>query len=1285
SDKDGTTEEIFQILSGNSDKLFEIQHSNQLVLIKNIFEDKQCQITVRVSDLHQFYSDVVLTLIFSKRMLEKPKLLTKRIDGYISTQTTTMINLGQLKVKDSHLYDYLYFELDQYQQKYFYLNTISNNQTELWINLNIPTQQTQNSRPLILTANIIVIGLKKQVFNSTDKNIDSIMLNTSAFSNYLNHETKSSFIVNHVDIRLWSIEKEMLERSISFTIQPYHYEQFFLNGLQKLKSTLAYIFGVNLKYVYIYAIQQQEKDEEQNNHKYSSRLNDNLHYGDDYDYDLDDGTNFIKNNSTIYSYQKINEDKIKSIELLISIARHQTRVSTKQSYSLRYLHKKLLFNVIRNNSDLIIRSSQIKVIHSITTSQCTSETCKNNGNCLSKIQLIQDSYYLYEMNTDEIYNLLMPKYKWKYQCLCTPHYIGSRCDIYQKHCFSNPCSSNERCIELNDSYECECIDEPCITMKNSDDLLDENMNKECININSPTCRDSSNLLTFDGYSYVRWKLNQTMPMINATFTFRTQIPQAILMKITTNSFTLGVNIIDGHISINYNSKQIMKLSSIQCNDGLWHDIQLFIDFKLILIRLDHVFNDLYKIPSSLLFTFYAVNELTIGSDLGDGFHGCLGNFTFNSQLIQLKNDKELIHIGTHDGCQLSLELEPRSKLDHSICSLNPCYYGGKCSPTFNSYRCTCLKRFIGKQCQLDTLPCESRPCQDGERRICRQQQNKTARMFDESYGRSVAYTCVSSHELSNQLGLEDVNECLEYENLCPSNTICINTIGSYLCSETNCTSQSCLNHSTALLSTSYFTPQYILITVSTGVVLFLFTLSIIVLFHCRKSDRYNKQKQKPSRKAAQKQKLIVSSPLLLNNTTTTSSDRCTIESPVQTMLKLNNGHIGVGKQQVETVTNGPENTLINEEHNTTFKKMNNFNEKNSPSEKLIAKKRSSSRESLNRRISDPKSALYWSIGNRKMIYNNNKNILPENFLHYNVIEDESTRIPLVNSMINNLDHETELDQYFIDTKNPLIDYNVKINSLSSLTEKLAEQNDIELTQSSNDSNTEEQGHEVDEDENKTILSLKHEQERPLYAKVKKTKNSNIKNANLLSSDNRFRLTSTTLIPSSNKSVNLSPSSHILPHNHYVRTTSILKPLPSTYSTFIDIAPSVLLNGIDSSDISSNNGTLPSELKSTLSYIKQQSGTNGSTTSLFHNANSTTNGDGGWRINPRNLDSLKAKRNSRTIGCNEGEDVEENNNIDETSRLTLMSTRLRHSSEGNIPLVTSDNNRIKLSSFFQTEV
>jgi hypothetical protein len=70
----------------------------------------------------------------------------------------------------------------------------------------------------------------------------------------------------------------------------------------------------------------------------------------------------------------------------------------------------------------------------------------------------------------------------------------------------------------------------------------------------------------------------------------------------------------------------------------------------------------------------------------------------------------------------------------------------------------------------------------------------------------------------------------------------------------------------------------------------------------------------------------------------------------------------------------------------------------------------------------------------------------------------------------------------------------------------------------------------------------------------------------------------------------------------------------------------------------------------------------------------------WKLNPRKLDSLKARRHSRQTD----DDDDDNDTNNETSQLTI--NRLRHASESDLTKGHINGKKsTKLSSFFQTEV
>ncbi|CAF3364203.1 unnamed protein product [Rotaria sp. Silwood1] len=1102
----------------------------ELILIDSIFIDREDYLIIRLWNNNNNISysmDLYIHLIYAQRSIDYPIIIPQTIDGYINIdENFSLINFGQLFIKNHSEYKFIYFNLKS--NEYFFLKQLSNNQTELYYNSSLQKysqqqQQQQKYRLLQYQIELNVIAINQSI----------PIINFS--QNFIIHFTKTSNLLlktHLIDLHLWPIDREMLERSLSIIINLNShttYEQFIIYSLPLIREYLSDIIGVNIRHVHI------------------------------------------------YTFDLKNEQQI---ELLIAIIRYPSRLRPP-----RYIHKKLLYNALKNITNLFEKIPNIKSIEKIFINQCDFKSCENNGRCTSHIKLINQQYNYFYYKT---YQRLIPKYQWNIKCLCLNHYYGQYCQYkqnYQSPCLSNPCSSLERCIEESSTlYTCQCIDEPC----NNNEILLENT-LDCININSPTCRDSSNTLTFDGYSFVR--MNMTMNLtehINLTFTFRTQVSQGKLLKLITydennQQNLLIIQIKDGYINYQLNKKILFQLNEILINDSLWHHIYFSIDYisnnnnnnyyYYYHIRLDHVFSSKIHISQKILLN--EIKEFIIGND----FHGCLGNLTINNQIIYLQkqNNNHLIeHIGTNNGCQLA-EIETRTlrhyTIKDDICSLyHPCYHGGLCLNQNNKYglsfTCNCLKpRFSGRQCQYDLQPCLSYPCLFNEQ--CISSSSSTIDHLNQSY------TCISS--LIN---------------------LPISTRNS-------------LYIGLALIFCTF-------------ILFFLLCLSLII--YCQQQRKDKKRNENINH-----DKPFVSAPLLIQKSSPKTTN--TIESPIQTLLKLNHN----GKQTIETMAlvdhNNHQQTIMN---NFNDKAVNNHLNKSSQS---IDKHQYQSHESLSRRQSDPK--YYSTIGRM--------NIPPDNFLiHYNSIDYDSTRMPLVDPQATDLfDFPASPTKYFNghNDENPNT-YQTGLNSLSNLTEKLAEQNDIDLTQSSNDSSNNEQTlltSPIINSERKRSLfnggsthsiraSTSSLQKAPVYAKIIKT-SSKPTNSSGMSTIERLRLSGSPL-----RLLSSSPT--------YTRTTSFLK-----------------------SNTNNDNNSFQTS----------------SSSSIKHNKINTTS----WKLNPRKLDSLKARRNSRHTD-DDDDDTNNNNNTNnnETSQLTMTTTinRFRHASDSDLTKEHMNGKKsTKLSSFFQTEV
>ena len=447
------------------------------------------------------------------------------------------------------------------------------------------------------------------------------------------NQTKSQTISVH----FWSINHEMFDRTISLIINlnsTITYEQFIIEKLPLIRENLADILDVDIINVHIYTFQ-------------------------------------LQNNQ---------------IELLVAIQR---------SSSDRFLHKKLIYNALKNTTAIFDR---------IFINQCHEISCQNHGHCTSSIHFLTNQYEYFSSNT---YHRLIPKYQWNTKCLCSDSFYGQYCQL--KHdeyssCSSNPCLPREICIEEStNSYSCQCVDDLC-EMKN---ML------KCLNNHSATCRDSMNTLTFDGYSSIRMNVTSNSMMMMIRFSFRTYSFDGKLMKLVHSNKQneiFAIRIHHGFIQILFNENLLLQLNDIMINDGLWHDLEFSIDtiHSYYLLRLDRVFSD-RMILSEKIHTNTS-KDIIFGTD----FHGCLGNLSINNQLISFQQDTSIELIGTTYGCELS------EIIQDDLCSVyKPCYYGGECLNTdsFN-FTCNCSKtRFTDRQCQTDLYPCASHPCSFDEQCI----------------------------------------------------------------------------------------------------------------------------------------------------------------------------------------------------------------------------------------------------------------------------------------------------------------------------------------------------------------------------------------------------------------------------------------------------------------------------------------------------------------------------------------------------------------------------------------
>jgi len=132
NDKSNLTFELI----GNVSSIYTLHsssNSTELILNKSIINNQEHNLIIRLWKNNISYSDLYLRLIYLQSQIEFPTILSQTIDGYINVEgNSSVINLGQLFLKNHSQYEFIYFYLLNSTKDYF-LQQLSNNQTELYL------------------------------------------------------------------------------------------------------------------------------------------------------------------------------------------------------------------------------------------------------------------------------------------------------------------------------------------------------------------------------------------------------------------------------------------------------------------------------------------------------------------------------------------------------------------------------------------------------------------------------------------------------------------------------------------------------------------------------------------------------------------------------------------------------------------------------------------------------------------------------------------------------------------------------------------------------------------------------------------------------------------------------------------------------------------------------------------------------------------------------------------------------------------------------------------------
>ena len=270
-----------------------------------------------------------------------------------------------------------------------------------------------------------------------------------------------------------------------------------------------------------------------------------------------------------------------------------------------------------------------------------------------------------------------------YSCRCGPRFSGRTCEVIVLPCSSYPCVNGGFCTNLGFAFHCNCL--PGFTGENCERDIDECSRNPCTH--GGTCTDAIN-----DYS------------CQCTFGTTGRQCQIDIDECLSNPCQNGGTCQQSDIG------QYVCICS-QYHTGLACETPL----------------SPCDVHSS-----YCHNGGTCFGTSGSANVKCLCPKGFRGQQCKQKHDRcqstvglcrnggSCINtmVGHYCVCPSSTTGVNCETDILSPCSLDPCQNGGTCVGSFdNSYVCSCLPGFTGKNCDVDINECHSSPCRNGGRCI----------------------------------------------------------------------------------------------------------------------------------------------------------------------------------------------------------------------------------------------------------------------------------------------------------------------------------------------------------------------------------------------------------------------------------------------------------------------------------------------------------------------------------------------------------------------------------------
>ncbi|KAM4641609.1 protein crumbs homolog 1 isoform 2-T3 [Discoglossus pictus] len=259
-------------------------------------------------------------------------------------------------------------------------------------------------------------------------------------------------------------------------------------------------------------------------------------------------------------------------------------------------------------------------------------------------------------------------------------------------CRSDPCQNRGRCINLWQSYQCECY-RPY-------------RGKDC-SLEYETVRFGHEDMT--SYAAFEHRSDQSDD-ITISALFRTRQPSGLLLALgNTTSYNFFVSLEDGKLKVETNGDLTLKGEHVM-NDGnvylvslkmVQHRLEIFVSLQ----SQGQISVDVQRLQATHVLYVGGLEDPMETTLRGGYFKGCVQDLRIGNQQLEFfpsySNPRNQILSNVMEGCA-----------SDNLCKSSLCQNGGVCSPVWDDFVCSCPQNTTGRMCE-NVNWCQLHPCPHG--------------------------------------------------------------------------------------------------------------------------------------------------------------------------------------------------------------------------------------------------------------------------------------------------------------------------------------------------------------------------------------------------------------------------------------------------------------------------------------------------------------------------------------------------------------------------------------------